>query len=482
MKAVLFLNPPHLDNIVYMKEIGRCGRKSIAGEFWPQIGLAYLAAIAKTKGFKTYLWDGMLPNKNWYNLSLFLRNIEPFFIVMLTSTPTFKNDLKIAYKIRELYLELNKKVIISMVGTHSSVFPEEALISNIDVVFINEAEKTLSEILEIFKTQDDWKLAVKNKKIKSIAIKSNGSFYINKESNFIENLDLLPFPARELMDVDKYTMPFFGKEPFTNVIPSRGCPYNCIFCRAGKVWGKKIRLRSVNNVISEIKEIIEKFSIKNIIFMTDSFTFDRNWVIDFCKKIIDEKIKIRWICNSRVDTVDDEMLYYMKKAGCVLISYGIESADEKILKLSKKNITIEDAEKAIKLTKKYKIISFAYFIIGLPGETEETIKKTFEFAKKLKPDYVNFHIATPFPGTEFYDFARKNNFLISNNWEDFEEEGSAVISYPELPADKLLVWQKKIMRKFYLSPYKIFKELSTIKSFSELFQKLKAAYKLFKLM
>lgn len=473
---ILFLNPPHLLGTVYMKEVGRCGRKSIAGEFWPPTGLAYLASVANEHDVQPLLWDGMLPHLHFDNLRLYLLNHKPEVIIMLTTTPTFSNDLQNARLIKDLI----PSTIIGIVGTHSSVFPEEtSSYEEIDFVLINEAEKTLSELIPLWKESLSlWK--EKAQKIPSLAFrKRDGSSYINRKPNFVDNLDELPFPERQLMKLDAYTMPFFRNQPFVTLIPSRGCPYQCSFCRAGTVWGRKVRLRSVDDVMQEIRIITQTHSINNLVFMTDSFTFSRDWVMEFCRALKDFSEPVRWICNSRVDTVDSKMLTAMKKSGCMMISYGIESPHSEILENVNKNITVEQIKKAIKATRKAGILSFGYYILGLPGENIKTIKKTIRFAKKLRTDFANFHIATPFPGTEFYNYAVKKSLLKTRDWDAFEEEGSAVISYPHLSADRLMFWQRKAMRSFYLRPRILLKEIARLRSLSDFKAKFNAFRKLF---
>jgi radical SAM superfamily enzyme YgiQ (UPF0313 family) len=485
---VLFLNPPSLKNEIFMKEIGRCGRKSVAGELWPQTGLAYLAAITIQSGHKAKIIDAMATQISLNNLIEVIQKEKFDLIIVHSSTPTFNNDIKIISEIKKITNSL-----IGFTGTHTTVLPEESLRqSEADFILVGEAESTLKELLDIlnnyqFGKNDSSKsqhftdsLIDKLKLINGLAIKLNNEVIITPPREIYPDLDSFPFPVRELLPNAKYTMPFFDRKPFVTIIPSRGCPFKCTFCRAGKVWGVKPRFRTPSNIVAEIKDVIYKLNIRNIVFMTDALTLKRDWTIALLNEILKENLSFRWICNSRVDTVDKEMLNLMKKAGCELISYGVESGDQSILDKAKKNIKLEDSIKAMELTRQAGILSLAYFIIGLPGETEETIKKTIRFAKKINPDYVNFHIATPFPGTEFYDYAKNNNLLISNNWDDYEEEGSAVIRTETMTPEQLVKYQKYAMNSFYLRPKYILKELLSIKSLSDLLAKIRAGINVIK--
>jgi len=495
---VLFLNPPSLKNEIFMKEIGRCGRKSVAGELWPQTGLAYLAAITIQSGHKAKIIDAMATPVSLNNLIELIQKEKFDLIIVHSSTPTFNNDKKIISEIKKI-----TNSVIGFTGTHTTVLPEESLKqSEAEFILIGETELTLKELLGILSNlqleqkcdatfmsqipRDKSRVTTldfafdKLKLINGLAIKLNDEVIITPPREIYPDLDSFPFPARELLPNDKYTMPFFDRKPFVTIIPSRGCPFKCTFCRAGKVWGARPRFRTPSNIVAEIKDVINKLNIRNIVFMTDALTLKRDWTIALLNEILKEKLSFRWICNSRVDTVDKEMLNLMKKAGCELISYGVESGDQSILDKVKKNIKLEDSIKAMELTRQAGIVSLAYFIIGLPGETEETSKKTIKFAKKINPDYVNFHIATPFPGTELYDYAKNNNLLVSNNWDDYEEEGSAVIRTETMTPEQLVKYQKYAMNSFYLRPKYILKELLSIKSLSDLLAKIRAGINVIK--
>ena len=228
-------------------------------------------------------------------------------------------------------------------------------------------------------------------------------------------------------------------------------------------------------MIAEIVEMKRTLGIRNVVFMTDSLTLDKRWVNRFLDGVLEEGLQFRWICNSRVDAVDLEMLKKMKRAGCLLVSYGLESGNQAILDAAKKRIKLEDSRNAIRLTRKAGLLSMAYFIIGLPGETAETIEESIRFARELEPDYVNFHVATPFPGTELYDIAHKNGWLATDDWNQYEEEGSAVLRTEALTAQDLVSAQRRAMRKFYLRPSRILKELARLRNWGQLKARFRAA-------
>ncbi|MCX7767040.1 MAG: B12-binding domain-containing radical SAM protein, partial [Candidatus Sumerlaeia bacterium] len=454
----------------YMKEIGRCGRRAVAGELWPQTGLAYLAATVREARHIPLIIDAMAEELTLKQLIQRVTSWKPEMIVVNTTTPTFNNDIAIITEIKKV---IPAKIVL--VGTHPSALPREtASISTVDFVLINEAEETIVELADFLSVGKNTDEHLQN--IRGLAFKDKtGEVVITPPRPFIEPLDKLPFPARDLLPNHRYYMPFFGRLPFATVIPTRGCPWQCIFCRAGTVWGKKIRTRNPSNVADEIQYIIDELRIRHIVFMTDSLTLNKNWLMEFLEIILARNLKFKWICNSRVDAVDLEMLKLMKRSGCKLISYGVESGSQEILDLAKKHISINDSRRAISMTRAAGILSMAYFIFGLPGENRQTIQQTIDFIKELNPDYINVHIATPFPGTEFYKIAQQNNWLTSLDWSDYEEEGSAVVRTAELTTADLIQAQKRAMREFYLRPRWLLRELFRFRNHTSLSSRLSAA-------
>ena len=246
--------------------------------------------------------------------------------------------------------------------------------------------------------------------------------------------------------MDEYRLPYIGKR-YTFVLHSRGCPNSCYFCRQNVMWKSQPRLRSPESICEELK-YLDTLDIHNVMFHADTFTQDRDNVIGICKQIVDNNLKVRWICNARVDLVDEKMLQWMKRAGCWMINFGIESGVQDILDQSNKGgkATIEMARKAVLMTKAAGIKVWGYFIIGLPGDTHETIKETSRFARSLPLDMVNFAVGAPYPGTVFHRQAVERNWLEAHEWEDFDQNYSAIVNYPELSSEDIM----KGIRRCYL--------------------------------
>jgi radical SAM superfamily enzyme YgiQ (UPF0313 family) len=450
-----------------MKEIGRCGRRSVAGEVWPQTGLAYLAAMAERDGHEARIIDAMAEGVGIEALAAEVVAWAPDLVVANTTTPTFRNDAAVIEQLRERHA-----AVFALTGTHVSALPEESLSnSRAELVIINEAELTVADLLRVMSetdaaaNRDAENRADRWAGVKGVAFRADdGSVVKTPPRELVKNLDDLPLPARHLLPNQAYRMPFFPGEPFATVIPTRGCPWPCSFCRAGAVWGRRVRTRSTANVLAEVRQIVEEFGIRNVVFMTDSLTLDRRWAMELFAAIRERGPRFRWIANSRVDAVDLELLRAMKAAGCRMVSYGIESADPGILAASRKGITPEQSRQAVALTRRAGLLSMAYFILGLPGETRETIRHSIDFAKSIRPDYVNFHVATPFPGTPLYAEAKERGWLTTDDWDAYEEEGAAVLEAGELSADELLDAQRRAMRAFYLRPSRLARELLSLRS------------------
>jgi radical SAM superfamily enzyme YgiQ (UPF0313 family) len=287
--------------------------------------------------------------------------------------------------------------------------------------------------------------------IKGLAWRKGDEVVINMPRPFIQDLDDLPIPLHELLPLQKYRMPMI-KGPFTFMVTSRGCPAGCTYCIKHVSYQFSARLRSPKLILEEMWKLKE-LGINNIHMYADLFTVSRDQVMELCERMIAEKINIRWTSNSRVDYVDEEMLRMMGKAGNYLISWGIESGNEQILKHAHKGAYPDKAERALRWAKAAGIKNWGYFIIGLPGETVETIRQTIDFAKRLPLDIALFHVAAPYPGTPFFFEVVENKwFRPGTRWEQVDMDKGTVLDYPNLRAEELLYWQKRAFREWAFRP------------------------------
>lgn len=299
--------------------------------------------------------------------------------------------------------------------------------------------------------------------IKGLGWRNHGKIVINWDRPFIKRLDDLPIPLHHLLPLKKYLMPMI-KGPYSFVVTSRGCPAGCKYCIKHVSYQYSVRLRSARLVHEEIKQLYE-YGVHHIHMYSDLFTVNREQVMELCQLLIENGPKISWTCNSRVDYVDEEMLALMGKAGCMYISWGIESANEEILKRAHKGYRKEQAHIALSWAKQAGIKNWGYFIIGLPGETRDTIRETINLAKTLPLDIALFHVAAPYPGTPFFFEVVENGwFRPGVNWEEVDMDQATVLDYPDLKAEDLLYWQKRAFREWAFRPRPIWTFLKGLNS------------------
>jgi anaerobic magnesium-protoporphyrin IX monomethyl ester cyclase len=287
--------------------------------------------------------------------------------------------------------------------------------------------------------------------ILGLAWRHQGEIIINRDRPFFPAMDDLPMPLHHLLPLDKQRMPMI-KGPFTFIVTSRGCPAGCTYCIKHVSYQNSVRLRSPQAIFDELA-LLAELGVHNVHMYADLFTVNRQQVVELCRLIIARGLRVHWTCNSRVDYVDEEMLALMGQAGCYLISWGIESANEQILKRAHKGYRKEQAMLALTWAHNAGIKNWGYFIIGLPGETEQTIQETIVYSKTLPLDIALFHIAAPYPGTPFfYEVVKNNWFRPGTKWEEVDMDQSTVLDYGELSAERLEYWQKRATREWSFRP------------------------------
>jgi radical SAM superfamily enzyme YgiQ (UPF0313 family) len=367
-----------------------------------------------------------------------IENYSPDVIGL--SVYTFEAPL--AYRIVSMVKKssLNAKIILG--GPHPTFMPKEALDNLADFVVVGEGEQTTLELLR----------AIENGKkpynIRGIAYQHNDQFVVNPSRDFIKNLDSIPFPARHLLPMDKYTDKLRDGTKAISIMTGRGCPFECVFCNSPQLYRRRVRYHSLNYVISELRECIEKFKVHAFQIVDDTFSLSKKRVIDFCQRLMEEGLNIKWGCLTRPDVVDPHLLSKMKEAGCTNIAYGIESGSECILHLIKKQITVNHVKNAIRLTKMAGIKVEGLFMIGNIGETKDTILETNNLAKELDLDYTSFQLATPFPGTEFRKMANQYGKILPKGWEHYLSDEVTFIPNG-LTEKELLEWLHFFVWKTY---------------------------------
>lgn len=416
----------------------------------PPTDLMYLAAVAEKAGLEAKIND--YSQNGDYEADL--KEFNPDYLVVNIATPTLEHDLEAVKKAKEIC----PNVVTIAKGAAFLTLADRIIKEHneLDFGILGEAENTLKEILE----------EKPKAEILGLYYKENDEVKFTGNRPFIEDLDSLPFPARHLVDNNIYRRPDNNKVQATIKV-SRGCPFHCFFCLATPVSGAKVRRRSPENIVAEIKECVEKYNIKNFLFWSDIFNIDKEWTMKLCQAIIDSGLKITWSANTRADTADLEMAEMMYKSGCRLVSIGVESGSQYMLEKMGKKITLNDVRRTVKVFKKAKIRIYNYFVIGLPWETEETVEETIKFAIELNSDFISFYTATPLPGSRFYDYALEHNLF------DKETSFENAYYYPavnthNLSRERVFELHKSAIKRFYLRPLYIFKMLSRIRSFAEI--------------
>lgn len=436
---VMFLNPPFRG--AFNREV-RFQAVSPQKALHPPLMLGYGAAVCRENEHKVELIDAPASEVSEEETIQRIKEFKPGYVVMLTSTASVKSDGKLAARISK---ETGTKTVA--VGVHASAMPEDTLKRGFDIVARGEYEYTVKELVE----------GKPLSSVKGINFKRGKSVIANANREHIKNLDELPFPARDLMPNEKYYSAIY-KNPFTFVLAGRGCPHQCIFCATPQVIsGRGYRFRSPENIVQELEHIKSNFNLKSVLFNDDTLNVNKKHILELCNLMVDRNVNMPWAAYSRVDSVDEEIATAMKKAGCFLVKIGFESGCDEILLNMKKGAraTTEQARKAAKLFKDAGIQVHGTFVFGMPGETHETIRKTIDFAKELDLDFVQFSVAQPYPGTEFYQIMKQKGYLNFKDWEDYLDDCGCIkpiFSYPELSADEMEQWLKVAYREYYLRP------------------------------
>ena len=414
------------------------GKKTII----PPEGLCLLAAIVREQGYEPNIIDAaalLLNNKEVIEI---LKNQQPDFIGLTSTTVNIYSTSKLADKIKEEF----QNIPIILGGAHITIEPQNTMkeFKSIDIGVIGEAEITIIELLETLTAKKSLKI------VKGIIYREDNKIIQNLPNKIIEDLDSLPIPAWELLpEIKKHykqSVARAERKPSMSIMTSRGCPGKCIFC----VQNQKLRGYSTERLIFIVKYLIEKYKIKSLEINDDNFVVFKKRLIQFCNKIIDEKIDITWSCMSRVNHVDEEILELMKKAGCRRIAYGIESGSQEILNFEKKGITIEQIKRAVNLTHKAGIKVTGYFILGHPLETKETINQTINLALELPFDDYLPSFMIPYPGSELYNIAEQYG-TFKKDWKNMYQWNINFI--PKGFTEKELEeYFKTSLRRFYFRP------------------------------
>jgi len=437
---ILLLNPPTREGKGFIRE-GRCTQEGgVWTTLWPPITLATLGAVLERDGHRVEAEDAAATGLARARLIERIASDPPDAVVWSTGTPSITDDLALADEIKAAA----PKTATGVFGTHVTALDAQCLedTSGLDAIFRNEPEATAAEWVSALSAPEDLP------RVAGLSYRRDGAIHRNADRPFLSDLDALPDPAWHLFDLDVYRLPLKGSR-FLMVTPHRGCPYPCSYCTAQTFYGAKLRRRSVERVRDEIRRDVEVHGVRELFFWSDTFTIDKRYVLSLCEAI--EPFGVSWASNSRVDTIDEELARAMKRAGCWMVSFGVESGDQAALDAAGKGATVEDAERAVAAVKRAGLKAAGHFVLGLPGETPESLERTLAFARKLPLDFEQFYCAVPFPGSRLYEEARSKGWLREEDFSRFRQD-EALLELPGLTPEEVMAYRQRAYRRFYTSP------------------------------
>jgi radical SAM superfamily enzyme YgiQ (UPF0313 family) len=457
MPKILLINPPCIE---------LCPGARVFTSKHPPLGLAYLASFLEKNNIEVGIYDSFAEDASMKDAEKKIIATDAEIIGLTSVTATIREAIQIA----TIAKKHNKKTIIG--GAHVTALPGWALNKYycFDYEVIGEGEITLYELINEKKLEE----------IDGLVYRKGNEVVVNKRRNLIEDLSVIPFPRRSLLKNYLYKpslKEFPRSKIFFTMITSRGCPFQCIFCASKTIWGLGVRTRPLADVIAEIEEL-KRMGMEQLFIVDDMFTVNADRVEQICKKI--KSFDIQWGCKARVDCVTPEMLKLLRYSNCAFIEYGIESGSQKILDIMKKGITLEQIKETLKLTKEAGIRTNCSFIIGNIGETEATFKETIRLAKELNPRHAQFGILAPYPGTEAYEIAKKEGYLIKG-FEDYTNPkySDPAISLPGISPKRIKKLVVRAYISFYLSPQRIFRFINdSLTSFYELKRNSRSLFEL----
>lgn len=446
-----------------------------AATITPPVGLAYLAAILEQRDVELSCLAADAAHLDVKQTIARINDLKPDAVGLSVTTTAVNNACKIMQGIKEY----RPNILGIAGGAHATILPDELLLKGFDIVVRGEGERTIDDLVNFLNGQ------IKLENIKGISYIKHNTIHHNENRPLLNDLDLLPFPAWHYFPIDSYVSDFKKNDRCLPVITSRGCPGHCIFCYKG-IFGNRFRVRSPANIIEEIINLKQRYDIKEFAIIDDNFITITQRSIQVCKLLMSRHIDLPWSLPSgiRADMVTEELLKVLKQSGCYRVGFGVESGNDFILKSIKKNITKDQVRTAVRLAKDLGLEVNCFFMIGNLNETEETINDTIDFAIELDPDIAQFSVAVPLPGSEMYDILKKENRIVSSNWDDYNYFSSKNIIFEHSNLSIALLSKKlsQAYRKFYFRPKFIYRRLKALTNKDELIKTIRAFFKMLKLI
>lgn len=438
----------------------------------PPTTLAYLAAYLRNNGHQISILDA-------HNLGIEIERIGRYIpedteIAGVSSmTPSYSSSLKVL----EVIKHTKPNCITVMGGPHITALPEQVMMEAADLDFgiLGEGEETFAELLKVLAS------GVKNPEqlgqVKGIVFRKNQKAIITLQRELIGNLDTLPMPAYDLLNMELYEQKphhiWANKKillkPYTNLFTSRGCPYSCTFCASSIIWGRRTRFKSPDYVLNEIDTLVHKFGVRSLYICDDTFLTNKDRAVEILNRIIARNYDLNFCCMARVDEIDEDLLTLLKRAHCHLIRFGVESCSQDMLEAMKKGYRVEQITEAFRICKKVGIAASASVIIGYPGETKESFFNTLKTLKKIDPVGCEFFIALPIVGTELYELACRKGYILKRDWSEWTLlPDKPLLETEYLKPDDVLALRRKGYLAFYFRPAKLWKILKNIRSLEDI--------------
>lgn len=388
----------------------------------PPLGLAYIAAALEKNGFQVEIYDNYLLERPIEEVKSEVKKRSPEIVGITCSSLTYERSIELAKAVKEVCS--SSKVIVG--GPHPSYMPQTMLQHpEIDYVVIGEGEHAMVKLATaITKRQENKVIA----KISGVALNVDGGM-VKSPPEFISDLDSVPFPARHLLPMRMYdrALPYLTVKPVDTMSILRGCPYQCAYCETRELWGTACRAFSPQRVIDEIKHMVDNYGSRGIYFVGDNFTINKQRTSELCRLLRENKIDLKWTCETRADLISKELLESMKSAGCETIFFGVESGSPTIQQKLNKNIDLQEVKRTFELCREVGIRTTTSFMLGIPGETVDDMNATFKFAKSLQADWCMFNIYIACPGSKLYDevisqglYDQMDNYLARVKTKDFD--------------------------------------------------------------
>jgi len=465
LKKVLLYNPP---GGLWLRGEARCEQdidSATAFTVTAPTTLCYIAAIFRRHNIEPKIVDCPVEGVNNQKFLSIVKEFDPDCTILNASVLNLPNDLIAVKAIHDANPNIMQCANLPYFNSVPIAEIKPKLTRLLDIIIVGEAEAVTSDLAEHINGK------ITRQKIRGVILANQPSDKLVKTEpiEHIDNLDSLPLPARDLIQNKLYFRPDTGR-PMASIFDGKGCPSSCIYCLAPITTGKKVRKRSVASVLEEIKQCVTCYDIRDFLFRSDTFTLPKEWVMELCQAIKDSELSISWAANSRTNTFDEETARAMKRAGCFLVEFGIESGSNHSLKLQKKGTTVQQAFAAVRAAKSARLLTYGTVLIGFPWEDAKDLNQTKGVIHQLALDFIEVQIVAPYIGTELFDIMMKEGLIDSDAVGHDMVRNPAIKGTKHLSREELVKFRKDFLHHFYINPNYVFRTLKRIKSLRHLLQ------------